>query len=98
YRLLLSFPTRRSSDLAHVFGSAKIFADDTPIPVLDPGRGRTKTGRLWVYTRDDRPWSGPDPPAAVYFYSPDRKAERPASPPFDRSEEHTSELQSRGHL
>ena len=63
----------------HVFGSAKIFADDTPIPVLDPGRGRTKTGRLWVYTRDDRSWSGPDPPAAVYFYSPDRKAERPAS-------------------
>ena len=63
----------------HVFGSAKIFADDTPIPVLDPGRGRTKTGRLWVYTRDDRPWGGPDPPAAVYFYSPDRKAERPAS-------------------
>jgi hypothetical protein len=47
--------------------------------VLDPGRGRTKTGRLWVYARDDRPWSGPEPPAAVYFYSPDRKAERPAS-------------------
>jgi transposase len=64
---------------AHVFGSAKLFADDTPIPVLDPGRGRTKTGRLWVYTRDDRPWSGPEPPAAVYFYSPDRKAERPAA-------------------
>jgi transposase len=64
---------------AHVFGSSKIFADDTPIPVLDPGRGRTKTGRLWVYTRDDRPWAGPDPPAAVYFYSSDRKAERPAS-------------------
>jgi transposase len=64
---------------AHVFGSGKVFADDTPIPVLDPGRGRTKTGRLWVYARDDRPWSGPDPPAAVYFYSPDRKAERPAS-------------------
>jgi len=64
---------------AHVFGSSKLFADDTPIPVLDPGRGRTKTGRLWVYTRDDRPWAGPDPPAAVYFYSSDRKAERPAS-------------------
>jgi transposase len=64
---------------AHVFGSGKIFADDTPIPVLDPGRGRTKTGRLWVYARDDRPWVGPDPPAAIYFYSPDRKAERPAS-------------------
>jgi transposase len=64
---------------AHVFASNKVFADDTPIPVLDPGRGRTKTGRLWVYTRDDRPWAGPDPPAAVYFYSPDRKAERPAA-------------------
>ena len=64
---------------AHVFGSSKIFADDTPIPVLDPGRGRTKMGRLWVYTRDDRPWGGPDPPAAVYFYSVDRKAQRPAS-------------------
>jgi len=63
----------------NVFASAKLFADDTPIPVLDPGRGRTKTGRLWVYTRDDRPWDGPDPPAAVYFYSPDRKAERPAA-------------------
>jgi transposase len=64
---------------AHVFASNKVFADDTPIPVLDPGRGRTKTGRLWVYARDDRPWAGPDPPAAVYFYSPDRKAERPAA-------------------
>ena len=63
---------------AHVFASTKLFADGTPIPVLDPGRGRTKTGRLWVYARDDRPWSGPEPPAAVYFYSPDRKAERPA--------------------
>ncbi len=41
--------------------------------------GRTRTGRLWVYARDDRPWAGPDPPAAVYFYSPDRKAERPAA-------------------
>jgi transposase len=64
---------------AHVFASHKLFADDTPIPVLDPGRGRTKTGRLWVYARDDRPWSGSDPPAAVYIYSPDRRAERPAS-------------------
>jgi transposase len=63
----------------HVFASQKLFADDTPIPVLDPGRGRTKTGRLWVYARDDRPWNGTDPPAAVYLYSPDRKAERPAA-------------------
>ena len=63
----------------HVFASQTVFADDTPIPVLDPGRGRTKTGRLWVYARDDRPWNGPDPPAAVYLYSPDRRAERPAA-------------------
>lgn len=62
----------------HVFASQTLFADDTPIPVLDPGRGRTKTGRLWVYARDDRPWGGPDPPAAIYLYSPDRRAERPA--------------------
>ena len=63
----------------HVFASQTVFADDTPIPVLDPGRGRTKTGRLWVYARDDRPWNGPDPPAAVYLYSPDRRAEHPAA-------------------
>jgi transposase len=63
----------------HVFASPTLFADDTPIPVLDPGRGRTKTGRLWVYARDARRWNGPDPPAAVYLYSPDRRSERPAS-------------------
>ncbi|WP_428529970.1 IS66 family transposase [Pseudorhodoplanes sp.] len=63
----------------HVFASQVLFADDTPIPVLDPGRGRTKTGRLWVYARDDRPWCGTDPPAVVYLYSPDRRAERPAA-------------------
>jgi transposase len=63
----------------HVFASQTLFADDTPIPVLDPGRGRTKTGRLWVYARDDRPWRGPDPPSVVYLYSPDRRSERPAA-------------------
>jgi transposase len=63
----------------NVFGSNHLFADDTPIPVLDPGRGRTKTGRLWVYARDQRGWGGPDPPAAVYLFAPDRKAERPAA-------------------
>lgn len=62
-----------------VFASDHLFADDTPIPVLDPGRGRTKTGRLWVYAREQRPWGGPEPPAAVYLFEPDRKAERPAS-------------------
>jgi hypothetical protein len=62
-----------------VFASPKLFADDTTVPVLDPGRGRTPTGRLWVYARDDRPWGGTEPPAAVYYYSPDRRAERPAA-------------------
>lgn len=58
-------------------GSAKLFADETTAPVLDPGRGRTKTGQLWAYARDDRPWGGTDPPAVAYVYAPDRKAERP---------------------
>jgi transposase len=63
----------------HILASGKLFADDTPVPVLDPGRGRTKTGRLWVYVRDDRPWCGSDPPAALCLFSPDRKGERPAA-------------------
>lgn len=57
--------------------SAKLYADETTAPVLDPGRGRTKTGQLWAYARDDRPWGGADPPAVAYVYAPDRKAERP---------------------
>ena len=57
--------------------SSKLFADETTAPVLDPGRGRTKTGQLWAYARDDRPWGGLDPPAVAYVYAPDRKAERP---------------------
>jgi transposase len=63
----------------HVLGSTRIFADDTPLPVLDPGRGRTKTGRLWVYAVDDRPWQGDAPPAVVFLYAEDRKGERPAA-------------------
>ena len=59
--------------------SAKLFADETTAPVLDPGRGRTKLGQLWAYARDDRPWGGTDPPGVVYVYAPDRKAERPIS-------------------
>ena len=47
--------------------------------MLDPGRGKTKTGQLWAYARDDRPWGGSDPPAVAYVYAPDRRAERPAS-------------------
>jgi transposase len=63
--------------LTRLKGSAKLFADETTAPVLDPGRGKTKTGQLWAYARDDRPWAGTDPPGVVYVYAPDRKAERP---------------------
>jgi transposase len=61
-----------------VLSSPKVFADDTTLPVLDPGRGRTRTGRLWCYAVDDRPWQGPTHPAAAYMYSEDRKGIRPA--------------------
>jgi transposase len=63
--------------LAELKRSHRLFADETTAPVLDPGRGRTKTGQLWAYARDDRPWGGTDPPAVAYRYAPDRKAERP---------------------
>jgi transposase len=56
---------------------SKLFADETTVPVLDPGRGCTKTGQLWAYAADDRPWGGSDPPGVAYVYAPDRKAERP---------------------
>jgi transposase len=59
-------------------GSTKLFADETTAPVLDPGRGRTKSGQLWAYARDDRPWCGSAPPGVVYVYAPDRKGERVA--------------------
>lgn len=59
--------------------SAKLFADDTTLPVLDPGRGKTKRGRLWCYAVDDRPWAGPGHPIAAYVYSEDRKNIRPAN-------------------
>ena len=65
--------------LATILSSTKVFADDTPLPVLDPGRGRTKTGRLWAYAVDDRPWNGPAPPAVAYVYAEDRKSARPAT-------------------
>jgi Transposase IS66 family len=55
----------------------RLFADETTAPVLDPGRGRTKTGQLWAYAADDRPWGGSDPPGVAYVYAPDRKSERP---------------------
>lgn len=62
----------------HVMSAPAIHADDTPIKVLSPGKGRTATGRLWIYVVDERPWAGECAPAAFYRYSPDRKGERPA--------------------
>src|SRR5712672_1647942 len=59
----------------HVFAAGRLHADDTTVPVLDVGR--TRTGRLWTYVRDDRPFAGADPPAAAYFYSPDRGGVHP---------------------
>ena len=56
--------------------SERLFADETTAPVLDPGRGRTKTGQLWAYARDDRPWGGDTPPMVAYVYAADRKGER----------------------
>ncbi len=53
-------------------GSGKLFMDETTAPVLDPGRGRTKTGYLWAMLRDDRPWGGDDPPGVVFAYAPGR--------------------------
>jgi len=55
--------------------STKLFADETRCPVLDPGRGKTKTGYLWAIARDDRPWGGTGPPAVAYLYAPGRGAE-----------------------
>jgi transposase len=59
----------------HVFAAQRIHADDTTVPVLDTGK--TRIGRLWTYVRDDRPFAGADPPAAAYFYSPDRSGVHP---------------------
>jgi hypothetical protein len=62
-----------------VLASPKVFADDTTLAVLAPDRGKTKTGRLWCYAVDNRPWCGPGHPAAADMYSEDRKGEHPAS-------------------
>ncbi len=61
----------------YVFDCSKLHADDTPVPVLAPGTGKTKTGRLWAYVRDDRPAGSQDAPAVWFAYSPDRKGEHP---------------------
>jgi transposase len=63
----------------YVLSAAKLHADDTPVPVLAPGTGKTKTGRLWTYVRDDRPAGSTDPPAVFFRYSPDRKGAHPTA-------------------
>ena len=62
----------------YVTAADKLHADDTPVPVLAPGQGKTKTGRLWTYVRDDRPAGDTAAPAVWFAYSPDRKGEHPA--------------------
>jgi transposase len=61
---------------AHVLAAERLHGDDTTVPVL--ARGRTSTGRLWTYVRDDRPFAGPAPPAALFYFSTDRTAAHPA--------------------
>lgn len=60
---------------AHILAGERLHGDDTTVPVL--AKGKTKTGRFWTYVRDDKPFHGPAPPAAVFYYSPDRKGEHP---------------------
>ncbi len=62
---------------AHVLAASRLHGDDTTVPVL--AKGKTDTGRLWTYVRDDRPFGGADPPAAVFYYSRDRRGEHPAA-------------------
>ncbi len=61
----------------YVIDCDKLHADDTPVPVLAPGNGKTKTGRLWTYVRDDRPAGSAAAPAVWFAYSPDRRGEHP---------------------
>ncbi|WP_298797708.1 IS66 family transposase, partial [uncultured Rhizobium sp.] len=61
----------------HVFAGHRLHGDDTPVPVLEPGKGKTRTGRLWTYVRDGRPYGDTIPPAVCYFFSPDRRGLHP---------------------
>ena len=72
---------------AHVFVATRLHGDDTTVPVL--AKGKTRTGRLWAYVRDDKPFGGPDPPAVAYFYSADRTGEHPKSH-LEKWKRHTS--------
>ncbi|MEY9442247.1 hypothetical protein ABIF14_009397 [Bradyrhizobium elkanii] len=60
---------------AHVLAAERLHADDTTVPVL--AKGKTDTARCWIYVRDDRPFGGAGPPAAMFYYSRDRRGEHP---------------------
>lgn len=77
----------------YVMSAGKLHADDTPVPVLSPGTGKTKLGRLWTYVRDDRSAGNADPPAVLFRYSPDRKAQHPS----DHLQSFTGVLQADGY-
>jgi transposase len=70
---------RHDAVARHVLGGRAVFADETPVNVLAPGAGRTKTARLWTYVRDERPWAGDAPPATFYQFSADRQGIHPAA-------------------
>jgi transposase len=78
---------------AHVFAADVVHVDETPIPVLAPGLGKTKTGRLWTYVRDERPAGGKIAPAVWFTYSPDRRGEHPQQ----HLQEFTGILQADGY-
>ena len=61
----------------YIFSAQQLHADDTPLPVLDPGRGRTKTGYLWTYVRDESRWGSKQPRAVMFEYSANRRGEHP---------------------
>ena len=73
----------------HVRAGPALFADDTPVPLQAPGRKKTRTARVWAYVRDERPWSGPAPPAVWYRFSVDRKGKHPV--------DHLSDYKGRVH-
>lgn len=76
----------------YVLQTTKLHGDDVPVPVLAPGNGKTKTGRLWTYVRDERPAGGSEPPAVWFAYSPDRKSEHP----FEHLRRYRGTLQADG--
>jgi transposase len=77
----------------YVLAGRKLHGDDIPVPVLAPGNGKTKTGRLWTYVRDDRPAGSTDAPAVWFAYSPDRKSEHP----FEHLRTYRGTLQADGY-